>query len=171
MTEYDFSPEAYQHHLAKMDSISRWVDDTERNRSQFTNAAALSGYPQTMSSHRTESTTRRQAHPPLPHDLTRGFGLSRRRDPLSEEFAYFTNPGLPGPMPTPRKSHDSQPFSYGYGHPISPPPVAQYSSMPPGYINIYPVQSILPKKSRSTKRSSKSTSLSVSSFFGFFLYL
>ncbi|KAG5651954.1 hypothetical protein H0H81_006803 [Sphagnurus paluster] len=30
MTEYDFSPEAYEHHMKKQRKIGRWVDDTNR---------------------------------------------------------------------------------------------------------------------------------------------
>ena len=41
MTEYDFSPEAYQRHLDNMARISRWVHYTEEHRPEFEDAAAL----------------------------------------------------------------------------------------------------------------------------------
>jgi len=38
MTEYDFSPEAYERYLATQVRIANWVDKTEQHRSQFEHA-------------------------------------------------------------------------------------------------------------------------------------
>ncbi|KAF8905525.1 hypothetical protein CPB84DRAFT_1745462 [Gymnopilus junonius] len=38
MTEYDYSPEAYQRYLATQNRIANWVDHTEQHRSQFEHA-------------------------------------------------------------------------------------------------------------------------------------
>lgn len=35
MTEYDFSPEAYERYLATQNRIARWVDETERHKTEF----------------------------------------------------------------------------------------------------------------------------------------
>ncbi|KAJ3494665.1 hypothetical protein NLJ89_g10758 [Agrocybe chaxingu] len=38
MTEYDYSPEAYQRYLATQTRIANWVDKTEQHRPQFQHA-------------------------------------------------------------------------------------------------------------------------------------
>jgi hypothetical protein len=38
MTEYDYSPEAYERYLATQNRIAKWVDETEHHRSEFKHA-------------------------------------------------------------------------------------------------------------------------------------
>ncbi|KAF8971363.1 hypothetical protein BDZ97DRAFT_1236515 [Flammula alnicola] len=42
MTEYDYSPEAYERHLATQNRIANWVDTTEQHRPQFEHAVGPS---------------------------------------------------------------------------------------------------------------------------------
>ncbi|RDB27197.1 hypothetical protein Hypma_004430 [Hypsizygus marmoreus] len=115
MTEYDFSPEAYQHHLANMHRIGKWVDTTEQHRPQFTDAAALTEGQRRGRGRRLRRSSfghRREPPPPLalpPHGHPQGveFGYSAMHaypsPPHSSasfdmDFAYAKGPGSPGPM-------------------------------------------------------------------------
>jgi hypothetical protein len=170
MTEYDFSPEAYQRHLANMHRISKWVDKTEQHRPQFSNAAALD------ESERRGDGPRRRAPPPPLHLGRRMNSYPFRPPPHSasssseEEFMYADRPGSPGPMPSSIYPHPfvSPPPSYGfpshgYSHPMAglrphgpgqpgyviPPPsgFGQYPVMTRGYTVALPM-----KPSRKLKR-------------------
>ncbi|KAF8226021.1 hypothetical protein L208DRAFT_1380406 [Tricholoma matsutake] len=105
MTEYDFSPEAYQRHIENMHRVARWVDYTEQHRTQFTDAAALITPPEVASSHGLENSTRL----PPPLDLQHGHGmhyyLPTPPSAPSEEFTYATTARCPGPMPTSMYQH------------------------------------------------------------------
>lgn len=177
MTEYDFSPEAYQHHLANMHGISKWVDDTEHHRSEFADAAALTARGSMESSHTRGGFQRR---PPL-HLPPTGHSYSHPFPPYSatsssssfEGFVYGNGPRSPGPMPTsmyrqspfgPRSppytsyphnsSTRSSMFSYGPPSPYfipPPPPLVPYPAMTPGYI-------VVPQRESRRRKSSKRTS-------------
>jgi len=189
MTEYDFSPEAHQRHLANMQRISRWVDHTEQYRSQFANGAAFTPSDAVVDPRKGTSSTRR-IPPPLnlpAHDQRMPFCPPNPPHSVasSQNFSYATAPGSPGPMPTPMYQHqltsptpsyghgtmsppnplsyDSHPrspgFSHGHGTPISPPPFIQHPVMPPGYVIVSSGKSNTRKKSSSMRRYSKSAPL------------
>jgi hypothetical protein len=189
MTEYDFSPEAYQRHLANMQRISRWVDHTEQYRSQ-----SAFPTPDAVVDSRGGASSTRRIPPPLnlpAHDQRMPFYPPNPPHSVSSSqyFSYATSPGSPGPMPTPMHQHrfksptpsyghgtmsplsplsyDSHPqspgFSHGHGTPISPPPFNQYPVMPPGYVIVSSGRSNTRKKSSSSRRHSKSAPLIVSS--------
>jgi hypothetical protein len=177
MTEYDFSPEAYQRHMANMHRITKWVDHTEHHRSEFADAAALATPNSMESSHRREGFQRRppplhlppSGHPyPYPHSVSSSSSSS-------EVFAYGGGPHSPGPMPGsmyrsspapaygPRASppHIASPynpsprspaFSHGQRSPTyfmpPPTPYAPYSAMTPGYV-------IVPQRGSRKGRSSR----------------
>ena len=191
MTEYDFSPDAYQRHMENMHSISRWVDYTEQHRSQFDNAAALTPHHTMSAPHERNTSSRR---PPPLQDLPRGMDsyLTTPTRPASppEEFPYARAPGSPGPMPTylyqrqllspsPSYSHGTlsswsplpQPhdsysqgatFSHKYNAPIPSPPLYQYPVMQPGYVVVSPRKSHRRKKSSSRSNSSRFAPVAVS---------
>jgi len=106
MTEYDFSPEAYQRHFEKMNSISKWVDNTEHYRPEYEDAAALTeGQRHRNRLSRSRSASRRRAPPPPPLRLPPlELGMHSYESPYQSpavphdmEFAYA---GSPGPMPS-----------------------------------------------------------------------
>ena len=45
MTEYDYSPQAYERYLATQNRIANWVDKTEQHRGEFQSANANAGPP------------------------------------------------------------------------------------------------------------------------------
>ncbi|KAG6916928.1 hypothetical protein DXG01_004689 [Tephrocybe rancida] len=127
MTEYDYSPEAYQAHLANMSRISKWVDRTEEHRPEFANAAALTEQQRAaMQSHAASPPPspgperrnsfggrRRNIPPPLPlHPYgtpdpayaamgirMSPYGPMHSADEHGMGFVYANGPGSPGPMP------------------------------------------------------------------------
>ncbi|GLB36908.1 hypothetical protein LshimejAT787_0311950 [Lyophyllum shimeji] len=139
MTEYDFSPEAYQAHLANMHRVSKWVDDAEEHRPEFGNAAALVDNER-VPRRRSGSFSERRRPPPLPlpplgaapyaHDV--GYGTGMAMSPYDSPphsassydmgFAYASGPGSPGPMPS-HMYHGLSPRGPQFGAMmISPPP-------------------------------------------------
>jgi hypothetical protein len=184
MTEYDFSPQAYERHLANMQRISRWVAQTEHHRSQFANAAALTT-PASMESAQKASFTRRPPPPPLnlsPYPAPPYSASSSS----SSEFGYANGPRSPGPMPpsmyrrppttayapraspphTPHSSSPRSPAFSNYGFPtyhIPPPsPFVQYPGMMPSYMFVSPTKL---RKSSSRNKGSRSGHRRVCSFF------
>jgi len=182
MTEYDYSPDAYERHLDNMHRIENWVDQTEQQRPQFSNAAAL-----TLSNAREQGM---RPPPPPPLNLPQhGYGMQYPYAPpppsassCSEGFAYASAMGSPGPMPTsfyqhqfisptssfshgtgssrtpyPRDSHKKgSSRSHGHGLPtymVPPPPILQYPAVTPGYMVTLPMKS---GRKDSRKRSSRS---------------
>ncbi|KAF9457302.1 hypothetical protein BDZ94DRAFT_1240904 [Collybia nuda] len=144
MTEYDFSPEAYHRHLENMHGISRWVDQTEQNRPQFENAAALTargGKEHRGRLGKKRSSRRPPPPPPLPLPPQHGmvhmpqYPTSPYSGSSSQGFGYSSAPNSPGPMPT--LSLYQQPSQY-----LSPMPSYGYGVPPPyppsGYMQGYP---------------------------------
>jgi hypothetical protein len=109
MTEYDYSPEAYDRYLATQNRIAKWVDDTEQHRPQFQPAVNASNPPK-------ESSRRRRPnlyiHPPPSSDSED----SLPPIPLSAPGIMYAapQPPYPGPpmAPAPRPL-------------LSPPPMMQ----------------------------------------------
>lgn len=136
MTEYDYSPEAYERHIATQQRISRWVDNTEANAHQFkspfvppTEAGESDSTPRPGHQHR--------AHSPA-HHRDRGLGSSSGLFPGSMGMGMAPHsspvhsptmegqfqpmgvyPQLPGPMPLPN----------GFSRPTSPQMAAPMGPM------------------------------------------
>ena len=100
MTEYDYSPEAYERYLATQTRIANWVDTTESHRREF--EPALNAVPPTA------PTVKRPAPRPAPLPM-QPYGAPPmgpyavappppRRSPSADTYEY--GPG-PGPMPLP----------------------------------------------------------------------
>ena len=92
MTEYDFSPEAYERYTATQNRIAQWVDNMEQHRPEFQHAVLSKSFPAPYdrlrgspptSSHRRRSKPNLFINPP-PASLSED----------SEDYA-----AIPGPMP------------------------------------------------------------------------
>ncbi|KAG6810570.1 hypothetical protein H0H92_011296 [Tricholoma furcatifolium] len=161
MTEYDFSPEAYQAHLDNMSRISRWVDRTEEHRGEYTNAAALidpngpppappSSSPPTelrssFGSRRKKVPTPLALHPfgtpdPFYAAMQSGVGMSPYASPMHSGVVYANGLGSPGPMPSPMYGHPGYPMPRSAGvqmmvmpPPLMSPPLVSPPPSPPHY--------------------------------------
>jgi len=183
MTEYDFSPQAYQRHLANMHHVSRWVDHTEQHRPHFADAAVLATLHTTVDAQK-ESSPRQLLPLPLsvvPYHHGMHFyvhPISPQLIPPVEEFLYAATPGSPGPMPASMYQDQILSSAPSYGHQTSSwssvphDPHLQshvfsheygYPAMPLGYVAVSAGRSNLRKKSSSKRRRSKLAPLVVSS--------
>ena len=143
MTEYDYSPEAYQRYLNTQQRIGRWVDKTEGCRTQFANpfnppASHMPGFEEPPSASR-HSSRKRSSH-----------NQSRSPSPGSgDEALYGRGPYAPGPMLPMRSApgHLSNfpkhqlPFQRDSPLP-SPPIVSPQGSMPPSYYGTPSIQQV-----------------------------
>lgn len=91
MTEYDYSPEAYERYTRTQQRIAEWVDRTEEHRPHFGSVEAQ----------------RQRGPAPFLHSASKGLqSMFRRRRPSSSSHssdssssdAYANNPRSPGPM-------------------------------------------------------------------------
>lgn len=117
MTEYDYSPEAYDRYVATQRRIANWVDQTEHHRPQFG--------PATQSTADTSnSRTRHHRHYYRPPPSDSG-----------SDDSYADGPGHPGPMPGPMLGpmplHSPPPYPMYPQQPIYQPMVPPLLS--PGY--------------------------------------
>lgn len=103
MTEYDYSPQAYERHLATQNRIANWVDKTEQHRGEFQSANAGPG--------------------PQPQDLTRSLGgpgpashskLKRSSSPRRHRSGPSQPKQLVVHPPPPESSSSSSSSSDGY---------------------------------------------------------
>lgn len=125
MTEYDYSPEAYERYLATQTRIANWVDKTEQNRPHF-EPAVPSGPPANPSRPSYDPLSRPKQTPPSPphyHPLQYAQPQQRRQlyihppPPESESSdGYGDGPG-PMPLPSPGMMFSPQP---AYHHPTQP---------------------------------------------------
>ncbi|KAF9535414.1 hypothetical protein CPB83DRAFT_830438 [Crepidotus variabilis] len=139
MTEYDYSPEAYERYLATQNRIAKWVDDAERHRPEFKHAVPTN---QSRDNSRDSS--------PEPSRRLKRSGSSRRPKPnlfispppfdSDSDDPEMYGPG-PGPMPLsapgmmyagPQPNHypNMMPASAMPQPMLSPPPMM----LPPTYI-------------------------------------
>lgn len=140
MTEYDYSPEAYDRYLATQRRIANWVDQTEHHRPQFG--------PTTQSvADTSNSRTKHHRHYYRPPPSDSG-----------SDDSYADGPGYPGPMPGlmpgPMPLHSPPPFMYPQQpiyQPMVPPLVSPGYTFPPIYPNHH-------RSSRSHRRSQNSQS-------------
>ncbi|KAM6498057.1 hypothetical protein JOM56_006005 [Amanita muscaria] len=141
MTEYDFSPEAFDRHLATQRRIARWVDQTERHRGQFSSNISL-------------------PPPPVPPTVKRGgvddyFGNTQRPSPGRPDYTNHrrhSSVNVPGhkyasPPVNPQYRYQSHSSGLPMGAPV---PLAHYPMAPP------PLMVISPPQSRESQRSRRS---------------
>ncbi|PPR05705.1 hypothetical protein CVT26_008946 [Gymnopilus dilepis] len=164
MTEYDYSPEAYERYMATQNRIANWVNQTEQHRSQFEHAVQSS--PLESSSmgraHMSYDHHRSKRSPPPP-SLTRHYPQQFAHVQQPRQI-FVPSPGSdssdeygegPGPMPLPATGMMLPPQAPVYqpmGQPmLSPPPVV----IPPTYMT-----SSNHKSSHHRHRSSRSHSRS-----------
>ncbi|EAU93176.2 hypothetical protein CC1G_10544 [Coprinopsis cinerea okayama7 len=149
MTEYDYSPEAYERYLRTQQRIAKWVDKTEVCRPQFADAIK----PPTTHMPGYESPQSRPKH--SPH---RSRYRSRSSTPhSSDDEAYGRAPYAPGPMPPMRSApghsgaFPQHQMPYQYTSPLaSPPLVSPQGQMPPSYYGTPSIQQVkAQKRSRS----------------------
>lgn len=145
MTEYDYSPEAYQRYLKTQERIGRWVDKTEGCRTQFANpfnppVTHLPGYEEPPPVSRRSSRGRRSSH-----------NNSRSPSPDSgDEAVYARGPYAPGPMAPMRSApgHLSNfpkhqlPFNQRDSPMPSPPIMSPQREMPPSYYGTPSIQQV-----------------------------
>ncbi|KIY63211.1 hypothetical protein CYLTODRAFT_426308 [Cylindrobasidium torrendii FP15055 ss-10] len=124
MTEYDFSPEAQQKFQDKMQSVGRWVDNTEAHKNQF-GSAFQDVYREALAD------TRRRPSRRDPTSRRRGASMDARH-PVSPIYAP-----LPGPMPTSFLSPPPPQLASHRSHPGSshatPAGVGVYAPATPAY--------------------------------------
>lgn len=134
MTEYDYSPEAYERYLATQRRISNWVDHTENYRPQF--ADALSPPPSYMPAADADPRTKRS-----PRRLRRRHRSRSSSVDSSSSGSYGYGPNAPGPMPIHSAPghlgmfpQHQMPFQHAQPMASPPPLMSPHSGqMPPSY--------------------------------------
>ncbi|KAF8632595.1 hypothetical protein AX15_001801 [Amanita polypyramis BW_CC] len=128
MTEYDYSPEAFERHIATQRRISRWVDNTERHRFEFH--------------------TGQEVTPPVPPAV---YGDDYSANPR-RRAASRDPPGRPA-----HRRHSSSTYpAYGHAPLYASPPITPQHSYPlPGPMPFAP-QIISPPQSRESRKSRRS---------------
>jgi hypothetical protein len=124
MTEYDYSPEAYDRYLATQRRIANWVDQTEHHRPQFgPTTQSVADFSNSRTKHH-----RRYYRPP-PSDS-------------GSDDSYAAGPGYPGPMPGPMHMHNPPPpLMYPQQpiyQPMVPPLISPGYTFPPTSPHYYP---------------------------------
>ncbi|GLB36913.1 hypothetical protein LshimejAT787_0312000 [Lyophyllum shimeji] len=114
MTEYDYSPEAWERYMQTQQRIAQWVDQTERHRPEFNSDTE----PRTRPSLLKRLTHRRQSHSMHEPRRRRGSFSSWSSSSSSSEL-YSSGPLSPGPMPL-------STFQTIYARPQTTPPAAAY---------------------------------------------
>lgn len=169
MTEYDYSPEAYERYLATQTRIANWVDKTEQHRPQF-QPAVPSGSPPDPSMRPRHPSYDSHSKPKLPYQQQQPRQLFIHPPSPESESSDDYGDG-PGPMPLPNSGmmfplqqqafyHSTQPM----GHPmISPPPMIM--PQPQTYM-MPPHRSSRPHhRSRSSRSHSRSHSLHTPAYY------
>lgn len=118
MTEYDYSPEAYERYLATQNRIAKWVDETEQHRSQYEHAVPTKATPAYDPSRLQKAPHRKRTRPNL--FINPPAADSDTSD--SDDYA-----AIPGPMPLSAPAMYTAQHSPFYPAAISPvPPVGQH---------------------------------------------
>jgi hypothetical protein len=145
MTEYDYSPEAYERYLATQNRIANWVNNTEQNRPQFehpfqASAPAPAGPSMRpgLMSHDSRQKSKPSPPPSPTHHYPQQFAHSQQPRQLfvhppesdsSDEYGEG-----PGPMPLPSPGMvfpPQQPAFHPMAQPMMQPPSMM---MPPTYM-------------------------------------
>ncbi|KAI0287373.1 hypothetical protein BC826DRAFT_1044925 [Russula brevipes] len=135
MTEYDYSPEAYDRYMATRTRISNWVDDVSHHSKET---------PSQFSSP-TSSDHHRYGPPPAypqqhPHSRTHSRSNSSSRPHSHEQYFYNRESSRPrsrsqtNARPQASRSYTTQPMhsrTYSYAMNQPPPPVPMLMQQPP----------------------------------------
>jgi hypothetical protein len=126
MTEYDYSPEAYDRYLATQNRIARWVDETEQHRSEYEHAVPTKATPAY------DSSRVRRSPPALHRKRPRPNLFIDPPHPDSDTSDSDDYAAIPGPMPLSAPVMYNAPRSPFYPTAIPPvPPVGQHMLSPP----------------------------------------
>lgn len=135
MTEYDYSPQAYERYLATQNRIANWVDKTEQHRAEFQSANAgpqdltRSGPgPSSHSRSKRSSPPRHHLGPSQPKQLV----IHPPASPSSESDSSSSDGYYEGPWPA--QIHQPAPgmvLPPMQQHPLSSPPPMM---MPPAFV-------------------------------------
>ncbi|KAF8060653.1 hypothetical protein FPV67DRAFT_301281 [Lyophyllum atratum] len=109
MTEYDYSPDAYERYMQTQHRIAQWVDQTEEHRPEFDE----NGEPHRRPSRLQRPSNRQQSHSMYQPRRRRGSSSSSSS---SSSEPYSNSPISPGPMPVPT-------FQSMYVQPQTTPPM------------------------------------------------
>jgi len=137
MTEYDYSPEAYERYMATQNRITNWVDNTEQHRAEFQSLAA--GRPQDLSRSGPVSHSHLQRSSPSPPHQHSGQPRQHVVYPPPSESSDSSNSYYEGPWPAPMPQKSPpmmlprQPAFHPMQQPplLSPPPMM----MPPTFMH------------------------------------
>ncbi|KAF8641076.1 hypothetical protein AX17_000720 [Amanita inopinata Kibby_2008] len=156
MTEYDYSPEAFERHMSTQRRIARWVDQTERHRPEFgtrndvTPPARQTAYAAADDSYVASRSSRRSSRdrPPTAHQ--------RHSSSTYPAYRYPSHYATPSVSPPAYPYHP--PNSAGVLFPAPVPISSGYTSFPqavppPPVVIVSPAQS---NKSQKSRRSHKS---------------
>ncbi|KAF6766169.1 hypothetical protein DFP72DRAFT_8986 [Ephemerocybe angulata] len=134
MTEYDYSPEAYERYLSTQRRIANWVDRTEDCRPQFANALAppreyMPGHEDSRKAPG-RRLQRRRSH----HFRSRSPSI----DDSDSDSEYEFVPSHPAPIPPPMRSAPGHLGGSFPQHQLPwnqppPPMMAPQRTMPPSY--------------------------------------
>lgn len=151
MTEYDYSPEAYQRYLATQQRISKWVDTAEKSRTQFANPFNPPDTHRPGSPPASKRSSRRSSRERRHHRRRRSLSYSSE----SEDERY--RGGSRGPGPTPLRSAPGPsgafppnqiPFQMVVSPMASPPLVSPQGQMPPSYYGTPNIQQATAQRRR-----------------------
>jgi hypothetical protein len=153
MTEYDFSPEAYERHIATQNRISNWIDSVSQHTMQT---------PNTSSRHSSEHQQNR-SRPPYHHQHSHSQSQSRSnslsRSQSRGNYHYHQEPSRPrshsysNSRPQPARIYSApQPLysrTYSYAMGLPPPPAPVPVPQPISYLHPAPRRSrTLPPQSQ-----------------------
>lgn len=137
MTEYDYSPEAYERYLSTQRRIANWVDRTEDCRPQFANALApppdyMPGFED--SDPRTKRPSRGRLQRQRSHHFRRSRSPSTDSSSGSEDYEFVPrHAGLPPMRSAPGHLGGSFPQHQLPWNQVPQPMVSPQRSMPPSY--------------------------------------
>jgi hypothetical protein len=136
MTEYDFSPEAYERYVHTQERIAHWVDETEEHRPQFgsaTTPSSAQGTPpmfQPRPLHRRRNHSMHERHP----SFSSSSDSSSSSSTNSSDYARQPPPHMPAFQPMYLQHPVADPYSNHYrqsSHGQSPPRASAYATAAP----------------------------------------
>ena len=150
MTEYDYSPEAYERYLSTQRRITNWVDNTEQHRAEFRTGNDITpSVAPTVYDDDIDSCKRR----PASHDGPVRPGHRRHASSNYPPYGHIPHYATPPPLPYyPYLPHNSAGLSLPGPMPMRPivPP-------PPQVMLVSPPRSRESQKSRKSHRTSTAT--------------
>ena len=148
MTEYDYSPEAYERYLTTQRRIATWVDNTEQHRAEFRTGNDIT--PSVAPTAYDDDSCKRR---PASHDGPVRPGHRRHASSNYPSYGHIPHYATPPPLPYyPYHPHNSAGLSLPGPMPMRPivPP-------PPQVMLVSPPRSRESQKSRKSHRTSTAT--------------